>query len=172
MSHPNDKSIAESCGRCGLENREHLPICPHCGSSLSSGQSPADTKPKAKSKAVAICLALIFGPLGLLYVGAWMTAAVAIMVGSPFVFLRRGGLWLTFVSRIICASLAYRAVVEQDNASTVRRDTSRLLEAAARLESHDRAKAVAAYEEIVKSYPDTPASREAARNIQTLRRQA
>ena len=43
-----------------------------------------------------------------------------------------------------------------------------LLDQAARLESADRAKAVALYEEIVRTFPGTRASKEAQRNIEVL----
>jgi hypothetical protein len=43
-----------------------------------------------------------------------------------------------------------------------------LLEVAAHLESLDRAKAVALYEEIVRKFPGTRAANEAQRNMQTL----
>jgi hypothetical protein len=43
-----------------------------------------------------------------------------------------------------------------------------LLNVAARLEGVDRRKAIAVYEHVVKTYPGTPASNEAQRNIQTL----
>jgi hypothetical protein len=43
-----------------------------------------------------------------------------------------------------------------------------LLDAAAHLESVDRAKAVALYEEIVRNFPGTCAGKEAQRNLQTL----
>jgi len=43
-----------------------------------------------------------------------------------------------------------------------------LLDLAARLESADRAKAVALYEEIVRTFPGTRASKEAQRNIEAL----
>ena len=49
-----------------------------------------------------------------------------------------------------------------------RRDAARFLNAAARLESVDREKAIAAYRDIVRLYPNTTASREAAQNIEIL----
>ena len=47
-------------------------------------------------------------------------------------------------------------------------DAVQLLDRAARLESVDRTQAVAAYEEIIRLFPETRASDEARRNIQTL----
>jgi hypothetical protein len=133
---------------------------------------PAEPELKGKSKLLAIGLALIFGPLGLLYIKAWENAVVMILIGAPFVLTRPGGMGLTIGSRILSAAWAYCLLIEQDEAPNFSRDSSRLLNEAARLESVDRAKAVAVYEEIVRLYPDTVASKEAARSIQTLTRQA
>jgi hypothetical protein len=125
--------------------------------------------PKGKSKTLAVLLALVFGPLGLIYVGAWRPALKLIAAGMPFVLLDKGGLWLTFGSRIIGAAWAYHKVIEQDTAPNIDRDSIRLLDEAARLENFDRAQAIAVYEEIIQQYPETSASKEAARNIETLK---
>jgi hypothetical protein len=138
---------------------------------VSEPPSP-DAQPKKKSKITAVLLALIFGPLGLLYVRAWWPAFVMILIGFPFIITRHGGLWLTIGSRIVAAIWAYHAVIELDEAPQPNRDSAALLNEAARLESVDRSKAIAAYEEIIRLYPDTSASSEAARNIQALQGQA
>ena len=92
-----------------------------------------------------------------------------VLLGLPFILTHKGGLWLTFASRILCAVWAYYAIIELDERPNIRRDSKRLLEKAARLESSDRAMALAAYENIIRLYPDTPASAEAARNIVAIR---
>jgi hypothetical protein len=80
----------------------------------------------------------------------------------------RGGLWLALATSVLCAAWAYHAVDELDERPNARRDSKRLLEIAASLESTDRDGAIAAYEEIIRLYPETAASAEAARNIQAM----
>jgi hypothetical protein len=92
------------------------------------------------------------------------------LIAAPFIITHKGGLWLAIGGRLICAAWAYNAAVEQKDAPNLRRESARLLDEAARLESVDFSKAIAAYEEIVRLYPDTPASKQAARNIETLKR--
>jgi hypothetical protein len=121
---------------------------------------------------LAVLLALIFGPLGLLYVRAWGTASVLVLITAPLVIMHKGGLWLTVGGRILCGALAYAMAAEQDETPNARRDSERLLDEAASLESLDRTKAIAAYEEIIRLYPNAVASKEAKRNIETLKRQA
>ncbi len=171
MDSTTNQEGAECCNNCGRENSNRLIACAGCGVSLDSTQTAVDTEPKGKSLVLAVCLALAFGPIGLLYVRAWWPAFIMLMFAAPFIITHTGGLWLTIGSRIICAALAYRAVVELDVTPNPNRDSARLLDEAARLENVDRSKAVAAYEEIVRMYPNTSASKEAKRNIQSLKRQ-
>jgi hypothetical protein len=172
MNSTTNEAVAAFCEYCGRQNPERLPTCKGCGTPLVSTPPPSsESEPKEKSKGLAIFLALIFGPLGLVYVGAWWPAFVMIAIGAPFILTHTGGLWLMIGSRIACAVWAYNALLEQDDAPNARRDSERLLDKGARLESVDRSKAIAAYEGIVRSYPDTAASREATRNIQILKRQ-
>lgn len=165
MDTLTDESVAASCDYCGRENPDRLPRCPVCNTLLVVSPPPI---PKPKSKVLAVCLAFIFGPIGLLYVRAWGTMVVTILVGSLFYITRTRNLWVALIISVFCAFRAYYALADQDNLPNPELETSRLLDAAARLESVDRAKAVVAYEEIVRLYPDTSASREATRNIQTL----
>jgi hypothetical protein len=121
---------------------------------------------------MAVCLTLIFGPLGLLYVGSWWVAAVMIMLYVPFVLTHTGGLWLVIGGRLFSAAWAYGVLFESDGTPNVGRDATRLLNAAAKLEGSNRMQAIAAYEKIIQLYPNTAASKEAARNIQTLKQTA
>ena len=120
----------------------------------------------------AIVFTLAFGPLGLLYVHAWGTAFVVFVVAVILMATEKGGLWVAISGRIFCAIWAYRILVEADDSPDPGRDALRLLDEPARLESVDRVKAIEAYDEIIRLYPDTSASKEAARNIETLNRQA
>ena len=172
MESPSNESVAAACDYCGRLNADGLSACPGCGTPLVSAPPPAETEPTRKSKTMAVLLALIFGPIGLLYVRAWWPAFVMILIAIPFILTRTGGLWLTIGARIFCAAWAYHAVIEQDEAPNTRRDSARLLDEAARLESVDLFQAVAVYEEIIRLYPHTSASSEAERNIQILKRKA
>lgn len=161
---------AAACDYCGRENLGRLPACTGCGTPLVSAPPPIDTEPRGKSKALAVVLALLLGPLGLLYVRAWWPAFVMIIVAAPFILTRTGGLWLMVGGRILCAVWAYYVVVEQDEAPNDYRDSARLLDKAARLENEDFSKAIATYEEIVRRYPDSCASRQAGDAIETLKK--
>ena len=171
MNSTTNDLVPASCDYCGRENPDRLATCIGCGAPLLAVPPPIDTEPKRKSMGLAVCLALIFGPLGLLYVRAWWPAFVMIMTAAAFTLAHHGGLWLTVGGRMIAAVWAYGVVAAQDEAGNPRRDLAPLLNEAARLESVDRSEAIAAYEEIGRLYPHTAASREAARNIQTLKGQ-
>lgn len=99
-------------------------------------------------------------------------AFTMIVITAPFMLTRTGGLWIMIGIRIIAAVWAYFTVVEHDETPNSGRDAKRLLNEAARLENVDRAKAIAAYEEIARLYPNTAASKEAKGNIESLARQA
>lgn len=163
---------AESCSHCGQANPDKLSICAACGSTLTEEPPPTSTEPARKSKTVAVLLALIFGPLGLLYVGAWWLAFVMIMINVPFLLTGKGGLWISLGGRIIAAAMAYNLAVEQDDAPNSERDAERLLDKAARLENVAFPEAIAVYEEVIREYPDTRASRQATSAIETLKRSA
>ena len=167
MGTTTDRSIAVSCNYCGRENPERLSVCLGCGTSLAPEPAETEAKPRAKSKALAVLLALGFGPLGLFYASV-SGALTMIVIALPLYVLTHGGLLFHVAGRVICAVWAYVALREQDEASKPRREATRLLDEAAHLESSDRVKAIAVYEEIVRLFPDTPAAREAARNLQTL----
>ncbi len=156
-----------SCSYCGRENPERLPACPGCGTSLVR----TEAVPKRKSKALAVLLALVFGPAGLFYVrAAWWCAVVVIVIGVVIRLLGMGGLWLSVVARIFCMIWIYRHLSELEEPIGGKQDPVSLLNRAAALESYDRAEAIAAYEEIIRLYPDTPASKESQQNIATLRK--
>ena len=93
-----------------------------------------------------------------------------ILIGVPFLLTHQGGLWITIGSRLVAAAWAYNLAVEQDDAWIPQRDPGRLLDEAARLETVEFSKAIAAYAEVIRQYPDTPASKQAASAIETLQR--
>jgi putative Ca2+/H+ antiporter (TMEM165/GDT1 family) len=170
MGTTTSESIAASCSYCGLENSERLAACSGCGTSLASVPTDIDSEPKSKSKVLAVLLAFVFGPLGLFYATV-SGGLIMIIIAVPLYLITRGGLYFSVAGRVICAVWAFVAFHEQDEASKSRREAVRLLDEAARLESSDRAKAITTYQEIVRLFPNTAASREAEQNIQTLTRQ-
>lgn len=168
MNQTVEPAAAAVCDYCGRKNPDQLAYCSECGTRLLLEPEP----PPPKSKVLAIGLTLVFGPIGLLYVGAWIPAFVLFLATGPFLLAHKGGLWLFILVRILSAAWSYHELVEQDKRRNLRWDPKRLLDAAARLESKDRTRAVAAYQKITQLYPDTPASAEAARSIQTLEKHA
>lgn len=170
MSPPEEAPLA-LCDYCGHENPERLPSCPNCGSSLVKATPALEDGPKRKSKAVAVFLALVLGPLGLFYVrAAWYYAVALILIGIILRVAQLSGLWLSVGVRIFCAIWVYRHLSELEEPLGGKRDPVSLLNRAASLESYDRGEAIAAYEEIIRLYPGTSASKESQRNVETLRK--
>jgi hypothetical protein len=170
MDSVTGESIAAECDYCGRENPDRLTACTGCGKPLGDAAPESDAESEGKSKRVAVCLALLLGPLGLIYVEAWGMALIMFLAGLSLRSLPGTGLYVTVGVRIIAAIIAYNAAAHDSKTPDVERDSSHMLDEAARLESEDRDKAIAAYEEIIRSYPNTRASEEAARNIATLKR--
>ena len=158
-----------ACDYCGRQNPEGAPACSGCGKTLLVTMPPAEPGPKRKSKGVAVCLALVFGPLGLLYSSVY-GGCVMLVLAFPLYLLTHGGLWFSLGGRIVCAAWAYAAFSNAAEAGTPDQRARRLLETAARLESVDRRKAIAVYQQLAKLFPQSPAGREAVRNIDTLKR--
>lgn len=90
----------------------------------------------------------------------------------PFILSQTGGLWVTIGGRILAAVWAYTAFRTEDEPPNARRNSEQLLQKAAGLENSNRAEAITVYEEVIKLYPNTGASKEAGRNIETLKRSA
>jgi len=132
-------------------------------------RSADDSEGTWKSKFVGVFLALIFGPLGLFY-STVSGALIMIVMAVPIYLITRGDWWFSIGGRLVCAVWAYAALYEEDGAPNPGRDSARLLNQAAALEKNDVPQAVSGYEEIIRLFPDTAASQEAARNIQSLTR--
>lgn len=167
MSNSPENAVDAVCDYCGKENTDNLSSCAGCGAPLL--EAAEDTLEK-KSLGLAILLALVFGPLGLLYVRAYVTAAVAILVGVPFVLTHTLTPYVMLGARAFAVFWAWHTLREEDATPNISRDSYRLLNKAARLEKEDKNKAIETYREIIRLYPDTPASKEAVQNIETLTR--
>ncbi len=95
---------------------------------------------------------------------------VLVLLHIPFIFFDELNFLSVILVRIIAASRAYQIIAAQDEISQGKQDAGRLLDEAAKLEASDRAQAISTYEEVIQSYPDTRASREAKRAIEILQR--
>jgi hypothetical protein len=171
MSSLTNETPLASCGYCGRANPDRLSACAGCGTQLA-GDLPQkeDSSLQDKSKALALFLAVLLGPLGLFYLRAWTPAVVIIGLALPFRLTQSGGLWLPTIVRLVCIAVVCYLFSDPEETVEPGRDANSLLDQAARLENIDRAQAIAAYEEIIRLHPGTPASRESERNIQTLRK--
>ena len=174
MSTTLTEAPAETCEWCGRANTERLPSCAGCGTRLVSELPAAPSeKRKGKDRMAAVCFALIAGSLGLIYINAWGNDAGAAVVDSRFFFATHsGGVWVVIGIRLVSGGFAYGLFDRQGDSRDTVSEAAELLQTAARLESVDREKAIAAYREVLRLYPNTPASSEATRNIQVLMRHA
>lgn len=162
---------AATCEWCGQANTARLPRCAGCGSQLvSAPPAPPPEKRKGKDPVKAVCLALIFGPLGLIYINAWGTILVLLLIRGYCIATHTLSFWSIIGVRLVSGALAYGLFDRQAGAQDTTSEAVALLDTAARWESLDREKAIAAYREVVRLYPNTDASSEATRNIQTLMR--
>lgn len=165
------ESPAEQCSYCGRANPDGLDECPICGTALiSDPPASAEAGPARKSRTVAVVLALVFGPIGLVYLRAWWHAIIMIGIGIPLMLTNKAGVWLFIVARLFAAVFAYNLASQLDESLQPQRDAERLLDEAARLENVDFQSAITTYEEVVRRYPNTRAARQAASVIEVLKR--
>ena len=163
------------CDYCGGKNTDEAANCSGCGNPLR--ELAASQNPK-KSKGLAVFLALIFGPLGLLYVGGEGLMIVIFIAGLSFLlipvltaaahFMNGFGLLFSLVGRLAAAWWASVAI-DRQNADPDVPDAQDLLVEAAKLENQDFALAIAKYEEIIARFPKTTAATSARNCLQTLR---
>jgi hypothetical protein len=173
MSTILTETPAATCEWCGKANTERLPQCSGCGTRLVSEPPPSlREKRKGKDRMTAVCLALIFGPLGLIYINAWGVLLVLLLIRGYFFATHSLNLWAAIAIRFASAGFAYGLFDKQSATKDTSSQAAELLDKAARLESVDRARAIEAYREVVRLYPNTSASGEATRNIKTLMRPA
>jgi hypothetical protein len=173
MSETLTEVPAATCEWCGKANTAGLPQCASCGTRLVSEPPAPQPEPrKGKDRLKAVCLALIFGPLGLIYINAWGTIVVLVLIRGYFIATHTFSFWSIIGIRLASGAFAYGLFDRRGHAKDISSETAELLDTAARLESVDREKAIAAYREVVRLYPTTNASNEATRNIQTLMRNA
>ena len=161
---------AATCEWCGQANAERLPQCAGCGTRLVSEPPPSQREQrKGKDPMKAVCLALIFGPLGLIYINAWGTIVILVLIRGYFFATHTFSFWSIIGIRLVSGAFAYGLIDRHaEETPDITSEATAALDVAARLESVDREKAIAAYREVVRLYPNTDASSEATRNIHVL----
>lgn len=155
------------CSYCGKDNADDSPTCGGCGTALATGLSDVKTDPsletedprRAEGKRQMVSGAVWFFGGSALTLFSYMAA-----VRSPY-----GGHYvITYGAIVFGAMRFFQGWAGAAGRVDSNGQAQELLEVAARLESADRAKAVAVYEEIIRAFPNTRASKEAQRNIQAL----
>jgi hypothetical protein len=155
------------CSYCGKANADDSPSCGGCGTPLATGlndveayKTPDSDDPRlAEAKRLMVRGALWFFGGSAVTLLTFMAA-----VRSPY-----GGTYIIAWGAIVYGAIQFFRG-QASAAGHVDRNTQAqdLLDLAAQLESADRAKAVALYAEIIRTFPDTRASKEARRNVQAL----
>lgn len=163
------------CDYCGQENAVDASHCTGCGKVLEVELPKAPVK---KSKTIAVVLAILLGPLGLLYLGGEGLVAVLFVAGvSLFVLpiltgvpeLRHFSLLIALLARVACVSYALKACQEPRDAEW-EAEAEALLDEAIQLENVDMALTLTKYEEVISHFPNSKASQAATICIKTLKR--
>lgn len=178
-THPVQPFAMHVCDYCGRENADDVANCSGCGNQIFEAPDSTEPKQKTKSKAVAVTLALIFGPLGLLYLGGEGLMAVLLVAGLSFFIVpmvmaashQMNGLNLliNLLGRAISAWWAI-SVVDRRNADPEEEDARALLAEAVKLENVDFGQAIAKYEEVIARFPNTAAAVAAKDCVRSLRK--
>lgn len=164
------------CGYCGKDNHDSSHSCVKCGTQLIEADA-ATGKPE-KSKTAAVVLALIFGPLGLLYLGMEGMVVILLVMGVglfalplllPMIHGTDFGLLISLLVRVACAAWAIKVVNRRNNEVKDTSGAEDLLDEATRLESIDLVAAQAKYQEVVEKYPDSKSAKLARSCLETLR---
>jgi hypothetical protein len=167
----------KKCSYCGQANADGQTHCSGCGNPSPETEaleaSQKESQEKKKSKTLAVILAVIFGPLGLLYLGGEGLIIILFVFGIgvfvfPLLVKAKVGLLVSLLVRLVCAVYAANAVDNRNGTNGEQEEALGLLNEAARLENKDMVKAIAKYQEVVAKFPDSRASTEAQRNIETL----
>lgn len=169
------------CDYCGRHNPDTATHCSGCGTALVPEAAP-EPRVRRKSKAVAVILAAIFGPLGLLYLGMEGLMAVFFVVGIIFFalplitnaahFVNGFGLLISLLGRALCVWWAVKTVARQNSgsgAADANDEAGALLDQAVKLEGVDMAQAITKYEELIAKYPGSSASTSARNCLNTIR---
>ena len=168
-----------TCDYCGGHNPDTATHCSGCGTALVPEPAP-ESQALKKSKGVAVILAAIFGPLGLLYLGGEGLMVVLLVMGIGFFafplimgaphHVNGFGLLISLLGRALSVLWAVKAVARRNldsGASDAEADA--LLDQAVELESVDMAQAVSKYKELISKYPASSASTSARNCLDTIR---
>src|SRR5579859_1161808 len=155
------------CSYCGKENADDSPFCGGCGTAL--GTAPNNVKAGLTAeiedpRRVQGKKRMVSGALWFFGGSAVTLVSYLAAVSSPY-----GGHYVIAWGAVVFGAIRFfqgraAAAGRVDHNSQARE----LLALAAQFESVDREKAVALYDEIVRTFVGTAASREAQRNIQAL----
>jgi hypothetical protein len=154
------------CSYCGKGNNDQFTTCEGCGTPLGVDFSEAQvSKPRnaVEDRSAQGEKLMLHGVLWFVGGGAVTLVSYLAAVNSPgggHYFIAHGAIIVEIVQFLRGRSMA--AGTDGDSRA------QELLDTAALFESVDRVKAVALYAEIVSAFPNTRASDEAQRNIQTL----
>jgi len=163
------------CDYCGQEYSGEASQCPSCGKSFA--EEPV-SPPPPKSKTIAVVLAVIFGPLGLLYLGVEGLVVYLFVIGiSIFVLpvvaygvhMQGLGLLIIILARVASVSWVLHALARREPGHAEEFEAEQLLDEAIKLENVDYGQAIAKYEEVIQGYPGSAASKSAQTCIATLR---
>lgn len=156
----------QKCSYCGRENSDTSTNCGECGTLMMAdrtdvgpSQDSVVENPRRAQGQKLMWQGLIW------FVGGVVVTLVSYLaaVSSPY----GGHYYITYGAIIFGIAQFFRGRAAASGTDT-NDQAQELLDVAAHLEDVDRAKAVALYAEIVRTFPGTRASDEAQRNIQTL----
>jgi zinc-ribbon domain len=149
------------CSYCGKENASEADFCVACGTALKAA-STANAPPEAETSGADPRIrrgALWLG-------GGLLVTVISYSAAGP------GGTYIiTWGAVAYGAYLLFLGLTRRSPTPASADEARDLLEVAGHLESVDRAGAIAKYEEIVNSFPGTPAAREARQTLEMLRAQ-
>ena len=175
----------KKCTYCGKEYPDEAKACavdaqplirvPSTGMppELTGDATPDGSEPEADAQFTPESPHQVAANRDMLVGGLWCLGGIIVTVVtySSVANSPGGGTYVVAWGAILFGALRFIRGLTGESKAKPKDDSAEaqsLLDIAARFENVDRAKAVEKYEEIVRLFPDTAASREAQRNIHTL----
>lgn len=155
----------EKCSYCGQENGEKSVTCERCGTPLPGNGTLENPAVLASANP-----ARSHGEKLILQGALWFIGGVGFTLFTYLVAANRpgGGYYVVAYGAIFFGIVQAIRGISGGRGSDGNARAQEFLDAAAQLESVDRAQAITVYQEVIKQFPGTPASKEAQRSIQTL----
>lgn len=156
----------QKCSYCGKENNDGSTNCSGCGTPVKADRAHVDASADSDMANPRFTL----GQKLMLRGAFWFAGGVVVTLFSYLAAINSpyGGHYVIACGAIIFGLAQFFRGRAAASGTDTEDQAQEFLDAAAHLESVDRAKAVALYEEIATKFPGTRASEEAQRNIQTL----